>query len=219
MSMLIIDYSDDCPKTRQRQLYFRFGKRGLDMLFVLLSLPLVVPLLLSAVILLALEGGKPFYRQKRIGKNGSVFNILKLRTMVQNADEMLEGYLADNPAARAEWDEKQKLEHDPRVTRLGRILRKTSIDELPQLWNVLIGDMSVVGPRPMMVNQRDLYHGQDYYTVRPGITGLWQVSRRNTTSFASRARFDALYCRTLSLKTDLKIIAQTVRVVLRATGC
>ena len=139
--------------------------------------------------------------------------------MVDNADAVLEAYLEQNPAMRREWDTKQKLLDDPRVTRLGRFLRKCSIDELPQLLNVLRGDMSLVGPRPMMVDQKKLYHGVDYYDVRPGITGFWQISDRNETSFADRVFYDARYNNKLSLKTDVKILLATVNVVLRGTGC
>lgn len=205
--------------TSQRGMYPRIGKRLLDVSFVLLALPFALPLVIIAALLLIIESGHPFYFQDRIGKNGKVFRIMKLRSMVPNADKLLAEYLAGNPEAREEWDKKQKLENDPRITPVGSLLRKTSMDELPQLWNVLRGDMSIVGPRPMMVDQRDLYPGTAYYTVRPGITGLWQVSRRNSTSFAARTHFDAYYCRTVSLTKDIGIIMRTVTVVLRGTGC
>jgi lipopolysaccharide/colanic/teichoic acid biosynthesis glycosyltransferase len=138
--------------------------------------------------------------------------------MVRDADKCLEDCFRADPALRQEWDQKQKLINDPRVTKRGRMLRKASLDELPQLWNVLRGDMSLVGPRPMMVEQKSLYPGQDYYDLRPGITGLWQISDRNESSFAERARFDAVYNRTLSLPVDIGILFATVRVVLRGTG-
>ena len=121
-------------------------------------------------------------------------------------------------AARAEWDASQKLRDDPRITRVGRILRRTSLDELPQLWNVLRGDMSLVGPRPMMPSQRSLYPGRAYFALRPGLTGLWQVSKRNEASFAERASFDDDYYRRLSFALDARVLVATVRVVLRATG-
>ena len=138
--------------------------------------------------------------------------------MVHNADASLEMHLAADPAARAEWDLTQKLKNDPRITRFGRILRKSSLDELPQLWNVFRGDMSLVGPRPMMPSQSSLYPGQAYYRLRPGITGMWQVSARNESSFAERAGFDADYDNTISFKTDMGLLWATVRVVLRGTG-
>jgi lipopolysaccharide/colanic/teichoic acid biosynthesis glycosyltransferase len=142
----------------------------------------------------------------------------KLRTMVRNADQHLEAYLAQNPTARREWDATQKLKNDPRITPFGRLLRKTSIDELPQLFNVLNGTMSLVGPRPMMLDQEKYYHGTEYYCMRPGITGLWQVSDRNNCAFRDRVDYDAIYCRELSLKTDLSLLCKTVGVVCRATG-
>jgi len=183
------------------------------------SVPVVLPLVAILALLVALDGANPFYRQQRVGRNGKVFSILKIRTMVPDAEHTLEAHLASNADARREWDHKQKLSDDPRITRLGAILRKASLDELPQLWNVLRGDMSLIGPRPMMVEQRALYPGVAYYHMRPGITGLWQVSERNESSFAERATFDTAYYNDLSLKTDLSILARTVGVVLRGTGC
>ncbi|WP_335947867.1 MULTISPECIES: sugar transferase [Salipiger] len=199
--------------------YDRLAKRILDITIVLLgALPvLIVTMVLAAII--ALDGKSPFYLQKRVGRNGRVFYMYKLRSMVVDADSRLEAYLASNPEARAEWNHAQKLRRDPRITAVGRLIRKTSLDELPQLLNVLRGDMSLVGPRPMMVEQQDLYPGTAYYALRPGITGFWQTSVRNESSFAERAGFDTDYLRQLSFGTDLKILARTVRVVLNGTGC
>lgn len=199
--------------------YDRLAKRILDITIVLLgALPvLLVTMVLAAII--ALDGKSPFYLQKRVGRNGRVFYMYKLRSMVVDADSRLETYLASNPEARAEWNHAQKLRRDPRITAVGRLIRKTSLDELPQLLNVLRGDMSLVGPRPMMVEQQDLYPGTAYYALRPGITGFWQTSVRNESSFAERAGFDTDYLRQLSFGTDLKILARTVRVVLNGTGC
>lgn len=202
-----------------RGFYRNTAKHLLDSAVILLSLPFIIPVILTLAILVALDGGKPFYTQKRVGKNGRIFRMWKLRSMVSNADGALEAYLTENPDMRAEWDNKQKLLSDPRVTRIGRFLRKSSIDELPQLYNVLRGDMSLVGPRPMMVEQQDLYPGRDYYDMRPGITGFWQISDRNDTSFADRAFYDARYNNKMSFKVDTKILLATVRVVLRGTGC
>ena len=199
--------------------YQSFGKRALDVTLVVLSLPFVLPLMLVLMLLVMTDGGRPFYSQDRVGLGGRIYRIRKLRSMVKDADQKLEAHLAADPAARAEWDEMQKLRDDPRITRVGRILRKCSLDELPQLWNVLRGDMSLVGPRPMMTDQQDLYPGRGYYALRPGITGPWQVSERNATSFADRARFDDKYLADLSLATDLRLLGSTFKVVLRATGC
>lgn len=199
-------------------LYRRALKRLFDVMVVVLFAPIVVPVIAILALMVTGDGGRPFYSQLRVGRGGRTYRIWKLRSMVADADARLEAHLADNPAARYEWDTTQKLKNDPRITPFGRVLRKSSLDELPQLWNVLRGDMSLVGPRPMMPCQEELYPGQAYYRLRPGITGPWQVSSRNTSTFADRARFDTDYDRDLSLVTDLRLLAATVRVVLRATG-
>ncbi|KPQ19499.1 MAG: sugar transferase [Rhodobacteraceae bacterium HLUCCA24] len=142
----------------------------------------------------------------------------KLRSMVPDAERMLDAYVAANPQAKAEWHRDQKLRNDPRITRIGSFIRKTSIDELPQLWNVLIGDMSLVGPRPMMPSQRDLYPGIAYYAMRPGITGYWQTAVRNESSFAERALYDTSYFRDISVRTDIRVMLDTVRVLANSTG-
>lgn len=202
-----------------RGVYRRHAKRVLDIAIVCLAaIPAWFLIAGFALILVLFERTMPFYRQPRIGLNGRVFGMWKLRTMVPDADRVLDRYLAENPEARAEWDRDQKLKDDPRVTRLGRFLRRSSLDELPQLWNVLMGDMSIVGPRPMMCNQRGLYPGAEYYVMRPGITGFWQTSARNDSSFHERAGFDQAYFRELSLGTDLRVIWRTFSVVLRGTG-
>ena len=199
--------------------YQDFFKRFLDVTLVVLSAPFVLPLIsLLAVLVALLTGGRPFYTQLRIGKNGAPFRMWKLRTMVKNADAELDTYLQQNPDAQAEWDATQKLKQDPRITKIGRMLRRTSLDELPQLFNVFNGTMSLVGPRPMMVEQERIYPGDAYYVLRPGITGLWQISDRNNCRFEDRVSYDDTYSSTLSLKTDLRILCQTVGVVLRATG-
>jgi exopolysaccharide production protein ExoY len=205
-------------KRAEQGFYRRFAKRALDVIAVLLSAPVVVPVVLILALLVAREGGRPFYSQFRVGKNGRPFRMWKLRTMVTDADARMTAYLDTNPQARAEWDLNQKLRVDPRITRFGQVLRKTSLDELPQLWNVFIGDMSLVGPRPMMLNQQVMYPGKAYYVVRPGVTGLWQTTDRNQTSFEARAEFDTLYDESLSLATDLRIIFKTVGVVVKGTG-
>ncbi len=194
------------------------GKRLLDVLLVLIAAPAVLMIVLPLVVLIARDGGAPIYRQKRLGRGGQVFHMWKLRSMVRDADAALEAHLAADPAARAEWDTKQKLQNDPRITKLGALIRKTSLDELPQLWNVLRGDMSLVGPRPMMCEQRAIYPGVAYFAMRPGITGYWQTSARNECSFAERADYDSRYFADLSLWTDLKLLTRTFRVVIRGTG-
>lgn len=201
-----------------RSAYAQFFKRLLDVTLVLLTAPVVLPLVALLALAIALTGNMPFYSQLRVGRDGKAFRMWKLRTMVRDADARLEAYLAKNPAARAEWDATQKLKNDPRITPLGRMLRKTSIDELPQLFNVLNGTMALVGPRPMMVGQEKYYHGHAYYQLRPGITGTWQVSDRNNCTFQERAAHDELYGRDVSLAGDLSILVRTISVVCRATG-
>lgn len=193
-------------------------KRMLDIAIVLIALVPVLLILLPFALLVARDGSSPLYFQRRVGRGGKIFLMWKLRSMVPNADRLLHAYLADNAEAREEWEVKQKLRNDPRITRIGRFIRKTSIDELPQLWNVLRGDMSIVGPRPMMVDQQSLYPGSAYYALRPGITGFWQTSVRNETSFEERAAYDTAYLRSLSMSTDMAIILRTVRVVVEGTG-
>ncbi|TCL00729.1 lipopolysaccharide/colanic/teichoic acid biosynthesis glycosyltransferase [Shimia isoporae] len=204
--------------TPQRGVYRSFMKRVLDILFVaVIALP-VGAVVMALALLIARDGASPFYRQARVGKDGKIFNMLKLRSMVPNADKKLEAYLRENPAARREWDEKQKLSRDPRITPIGRIIRKSSLDELPQFLNVLRGEMSVVGPRPMMPDQVELYPGTAYFSMRPGITGFWQISERNECSFAERAIHDSHYDRALSLRTDVTVVLRTVAVVAMGTG-
>lgn len=213
------------PSTRwpsNPSLYSRIGKRLLDLAILLVLAPVVILTLAVILGITALDGGRPLYVQDRVGVGGRRFRCWKVRSMVPDADAALATILAGDEALAAEWARDQKLARDPRITRFGRLLRRTSLDELPQLWNVLTGDMSLVGPRPFLPDQASLYRNgsQDvaYYRVRPGITGLWQVSRRNEGSFAERADYDGRYAQTLSLRTDIGILLATVRVVLRATG-
>ena len=199
--------------------YRNWTKRALDVALILLATPFIVPLMIVlAALVWVTGGGTPFYRQERVGLNGKSFVMWKLRSMIPDADAALARHLQANPAARAEWNSTQKLKNDPRVTKMGGFLRRTSMDELPQLWNVLKGDMSLVGPRPMLPEQQILYPGVAYYRMVPGITGFWQVSSRNESAFAERAIFDSRYDAKLSFLTDLQTLLATFRVVTRATG-
>lgn len=201
------------------QFVYRAGaKRLLDLVLVLATLPFWLPIILVTAAFVALDGCNPFYIQKRVGRHGRTFHIIKLRSMVPDADAVLEAFLHVNPAARLEWAVTQKLKYDPRITRVGRFIRKTSLDELPQLFNVLLGHMSLVGPRPMMVCQKPLYPGRRYYEMRPGLTGFWQISNRNHCRFSGRARYDNIYFDAMSLRTDIVVLMRTVGVVLRGTG-
>lgn len=198
--------------------YFKGGKRMFDLALCLTMLPVVIPLVALLALLIAATGSMPFYTQHRIGQNGRIFKMWKLRSMVHNSDSILAQHLATDPIAKREWQFTQKLRHDPRITIFGAFLRRSSLDELPQVWNVIKGEMSLVGPRPMMISQEPLYLGSDYYDLRPGISGNWQVSARNESSFADRALFDSEYLATVSFIADLRILGKTVGVVLRATG-
>jgi len=199
-------------------LYRRAGKRALDIILVLSTAWFTVPVIAVLALAVLVTGQTPFFVQQRVGLNGRTFRMWKLRTMLPNAEARLETYLATNPAAKAEWDSKQKLQNDPRITPIGNWLRKTSMDELPQLFNVLNGTMSLVGPRPMMLEQKAQYFGQSYFDLRPGMTGLWQVSDRNDCEFVGRVRYDDIYGRVVSLGTDIRVLLRTVAVVIRGTG-
>lgn len=199
--------------------YGRFGKRVIDLILILGSAPIVLPIIALCALALWIESGLPFYRQIRLGRDGREFSILKLRTMVRDAETLLAYHLDADPQLRAEWDSTQKLKNDPRITPVGRFLRVTSLDELPQIWNVLKGEMSLVGPRPMMPDQLHMYGAPDaYFALRPGITGKWQVSARNESGFGARQILDRDYLAQLSLFEDAKILRRTFGVVWRGTG-
>jgi Undecaprenyl-phosphate galactose phosphotransferase WbaP len=196
-------------------------KRLMDIVISGIALVVLFPFFIVVAGLIYLDSpGRILYRQIRLGKRGKPFILYKLRTMYLNADEVLSETLAQDPELRLEWDKYQKLRKDPRITRVGRILRRYSIDELAQLWNVLKGEMSLVGPRPMMVNQWEMYGEclQHYIRVVPGISGLWQINGRNQTSFSKRAELDMAYVVSWSVWLDIYIILRTIWVVLRRDG-
>ncbi len=197
------------------------AKRTVDVILTLLALAFLSPLM--AVIALSVwvqDQGPVLYFHTRIGRGGKPFRCIKFRTMAVDAAEQLDAYLADNPFARAQWLRDHKLRTDPRITRLGRFLRRSSLDELPQLFNVLAGDMSLVGPRPIVDAETAKYgiHFQDYCEVRPGITGLWQISGRSNIDYPARVALDVDYVRSASLPLDLKILALTIPAVLAGRG-
>lgn len=206
------------PVAVSRPIYATTVKRGFDILVTLMLAPFALAIVGALALFVRLDGESVFYCQPRLGKDGRAFKLWKLRTMVPNADERLEAYLASNPDARKEWDSTQKLRDDPRITAIGKYLRKYSFDELPQLWNVFVGDMSLVGLRPMMPDQRQYYTGTAYFTMRPGMTGLWQISDRNGCTFAERAIHDNRYAGMMSFSMDLWILSRTPAVVLQGTG-
>lgn len=198
------------------------SKRVLDVGLVLLALPLLIPVFVIICGLIMLDGGAPIYGHRRLGQGGRMFPCLKFRTMVRDGDSILRRLCATNPAAEREWHEYRKLSNDPRVTRLGRVLRATSLDELPQLVNVLRGEMSLVGPRPFTREEAELYETLRhpvYRRLRPGITGLWQVSERNSAKVSARLPHDLTYERQMSVWNDLRILGRTVGVVISRSGC
>jgi lipopolysaccharide/colanic/teichoic acid biosynthesis glycosyltransferase len=208
----------------QRQLLLRGPramKRLMDVVLTAVGLVLVLPILATLVLVIWLDSrGSPFYRQTRLGQDGVRFHAFKFRTMFQDAEQRLTRLLEEDPALRAEYEEFHKLTNDPRVTRVGRVLRKYSLDELPQLWNVLIGEMSLVGPRPYLEREVPGMALREavILRVRPGITGIWQVTWRNGSTFDQRVQLDVEYVRNWSPWLDLYILARTLPVVLGGTG-
>ncbi len=200
----------------------RFIKRSFDIVASGVALLALSPLFLSLALLVRLDGGSALFPNRRVGMDGKRFGCLKFRSMVPESDKVLRQYLnVAGPAVREEWHLYKKLRgEDPRVTRIGRLLRKTSLDELPQLLNVLKGDMSLVGPRPILPSELDEYDNDiaHYYRVRPGITGLWQVSGRNEVTYAQRVQMDSWYVRNWSLWHDIVILCKTVPVLLKRRG-
>jgi exopolysaccharide production protein ExoY len=196
------------------------AKRVLDLALGMALAPLALLLLVPICLLVMLDGGRPVYRHLRLGKDGRTFNCYKVRSMVPDADARLKALLDSNHLAREEWSERFKLKKDPRVTRLGYFLRKTSLDELPQLWNVLRGDMSFIGPRPIIPDELERYgeHAAAYLACSPGISGLWQVSGRNDASYQQRVLLDERYAREWTLVLDVQILVRTLPAVFRAKG-
>ena len=195
--------------------------RAIDILAILFAAPFVALVFLVIGTLIALESeGGVFYGQTRIGKDGRKFKAYKFRTMIKNADKLLQSYLDKDPALKAEWEANHKLKNDPRVTRIGAVLRKFSLDELPQLLNILKGEMGLVGPRPIVDAEVEKYAKsfELYKQVRPGLTGLWQVSGRSDTSYERRVELDKFYILNWSLKLDIQIILRTVSVVVGKKG-
>jgi len=197
-------------------------KRGLDVLGSFAALVLMAPLLIAVGLAIWLCGTGPVvFSQERIGRNGRAFRCYKFRTMVSNGDQLFAQLIANDPLARLEWETLHKLRQDPRVTPFGKFLRMSSLDELPQLFNVLKGDMSLVGPRPIVSAEAGRYgrRFRSYCMVKPGLTGLWQVSGRNNTSYRRRVALDVTYARRASLSLDLWIMLRTVPAIVSASGC
>jgi len=197
------------------------AKRSFDITAAALALILFSPIFLMIAALVKFSDNGPiFYGHRRIGHNGRTFKCLKFRTMAVNGDEVLRNYLKANPQAAEEWRATRKLKFDPRVTVVGTVLRKLSLDELPQLLNILRGEMSVVGPRPVVDEELNLYDSfaAFYLSTRPGLTGLWQISGRNDVSYDTRIAFDTQYVQNWSLIGDVAIIVKTIPAVCMARG-
>lgn len=199
----------------------RFIKRSFDIIFTVFGSILISPILLALFLIVAINNkGHVIFAHQRVGKNGRLFPCYKFQTMIPNAQEALKKYLAENPEARKEWEENFKLEHDPRVTKLGAFLRKTSLDELPQLWNVIRGDMSLVGPRPIVTAEIERYgdYFREYSMVLPGITGMWQASGRSDTTYEERVAMDTWYVHNWSVWIDLMYLFKTAKAVFFGKG-
>ena len=201
-----------------------FAKRAIDLFGSFVVLVPCAPLFAFLIVLVVLDGGPAFYAQKRVGRGGRAFWCLKFRTMVENADEVLKQYLSENASMRKEYETFWKLKKDPRVTWIGKFLRRYSLDELPQVFNVIKGDMSLVGPRPRSVSEIEFFdkltpeYNRTYRSVKPGLTGLWQVSGRNSLSLMQKGDLDARYAEHWSIRLDMAILFATVSVVLRGDG-
>ncbi|MCR5605802.1 MAG: exopolysaccharide biosynthesis polyprenyl glycosylphosphotransferase, partial [Treponema sp.] len=214
----IMGYSSTHNLTRGGSLLV---KRIVDLLILLAMSPLVIPIVLIVSIIVKISSPGPiFYGHKRVGKDGKEFKCWKFRSMVINADKMLDKILEEHPEMREEWERDRKFTHDPRVTKIGKILRKTSIDELPQLWNVLVGEMSFIGPRPVTSPELAKYGDKANFilSVLPGLSGMWQISGRSTTGYEERITLDSYYIQNWSVWLDLWIIIKTVWVVLKGKG-
>jgi len=206
---------------RDRKALFPIAKRALDIVGASIGLVLLSPFFLIVALMVRADGGPAFFAHQRVGRGGKLFGCLKFRSMVIDSQARLETLLASDPTARAEWEATRKLKNDPRITPIGRFLRSTSLDELPQLINVLRGEMSLVGPRPVQEAEIDRYYGASaahYMAVRPGITGLWQVSGRSETSYESRVALDVSYVSRPSLLADISILLRTPVAVLSRRG-
>lgn len=221
--LTVVPFNARPRHARATGLYDRCGKRALDCVAAAFLLVLLTPLLVALAVVVRLDGGRSIYRHRRIGRHGRPFDCLKFRSMAVDADERLSELLRSCPDARRSWERFRKLENDPRVTRTGRWLRRSSLDELPQLLNVLRGDMSLVGPRPVTVDElaaeyapRGAAHA--YISVRPGLTGPWQVGGRSGVDYDQRVLLDLGYAADVSATRDLWILARTVPAVLARRG-
>ena len=197
-------------------------KRFFDIIGAIIGLILLIPLTIIIKIIYMFTGDfhSIFYSQERIGKNGKLFKLYKFRSMVKDADKKLEKLLKEDKELAKEWKENNKLDNDPRITKIGKIIRKLSIDECPQFVNLLKGDMSLIGPRPLVKGELDLHNGNHklYESVKPGITGWWAANGRSCTSYEQRLELEYFYCKNCSIWLDIKCILKTIGAVLCRTG-
>jgi lipopolysaccharide/colanic/teichoic acid biosynthesis glycosyltransferase len=201
--------------------FYFFGKRSFDLIGSLVLLLVALPIFALVALLVTIEGDPVLYVHQRVGRGGKSFGCLKFRTMLVDGDRMLQSLLESSPSARREWESSHKLRNDPRITRIGAFLRQYSLDELPQLLNVLRGEMSLVGPRPVVASELDRFYGSmaaAYMSVRPGITGPWQVSGRSSVHYDRRVALDIAYAASHSFAGDLVILGRTVGAVLSRRG-
>lgn len=216
-NMLLLSIRNNLAKKTNRRI-----KRIFDIVFSLLTMVIIIPVSIIVMILIMIEspGAAPIFKHYRVGRGGTLFPCYKFRSMVPNAKEKLQEYLKNNPEAKIEWDKYFKLKNDPRITKIGKIIRKTSIDELPQFINVLKGEMSWVGPRPIIKDEIHYYgkYIKDYYAVLPGITGMWQVSGRSEIGYKDRVSLDVWYVRNWSIWIDITLILKTIKIVLFRKG-
>src|SRR6185437_1902436 len=212
--------SFEVPSSKKAILRDQVIIRALDIAIAIAALIFFLPILVALSVTLAIQGGPVFFAHQRLGQNGSRFFCLKFRSMVVNAEERLAKLLSEDPEARKEWCENHKLRHDPRITAFGRFLRRSSLDELPQLINVLKGEMSIVGPRPIVEAEVARYghHIRSYYAVKPGVTGIWQVSGRSDVKYRTRVAMDCVYARAIKPSLYLWLVLATIPAVLMRRG-
>ena len=220
--MIINDSIAENKTYEKKHLFKKVIKRSIDIFAGIAGIIILLPLTLFVYISnkIKKENKKIFFVQERIGKNGKPFKLYKFQTMIDNADDVLEDYFKENEEAKKEWEEKKKLTNDPRVTPFGKILRKTSLDEFPQFINILKGDMSLVGPRPVVTDELELYgqKADKFLSVKPGLTGYWQANGRSNTTYDERIEMELFYVDNSSIYLDAKIIAKTIEAVVKKDG-
>lgn len=214
---------EETIEMKNKKIVYRFIKRIIDIIGGLVGIVLLIPItiVLYLISIFSKENKGPiFYEQLRVGKNGKYFRIYKFRTMIIGADKILKKYLEENEEAKIEFEKNQKLEYDPRITKLGKILRKTSLDEFPQFINVLKGDMSLIGPRPLVEGELDAHNGNHklYESVKPGITGYWGVNGRSNTTYEERLELEYYYAKNFSFWLDTKIFFKTIISIVKREG-